>query len=168
VDTIEHGIYIDDEGIEMLKETNRILVPTLAIVDQICEADADHEIPEFGLEKAREAREAHFDAVRRAYDAGATIALGTDFVGPDLVPHGENAVEAVLHVEECEMDPMDTIKTATSEAALTLKQQDVGAIEAGKFADLVALNRNLLEDIRALQDGIATVYRGGERVDSTK
>ena len=66
------------------------------------------------------------------------------------------------------MDPMDTIKTATSEAALTLKQQDVGTVEASKFADLVALNRNLLEDIRAFQDGIATVYRGGERVDSTK
>jgi imidazolonepropionase-like amidohydrolase len=166
VDTIEHGIYIDDEGIELLLETDGVLVPTLAIVDRICEVGADHGIPEFGLEKAREAREAHFDAVRRAYAAGATIALGTDFVGPELVPHGENAMEAVLYVEECGMSPMDALKTATSEAAKTLKQQDVGAIEPGRYADLVALEGDPLDDISALREAIGAVYKGGERVDS--
>lgn len=167
VDTIEHGIYIDDEGIEMLNEAEGILVPTLAIVDRICEVGADHGIPDFGLEKAREAREAHFDAVRRAYDAGATIALGTDFVGPELVPHGENAVEAVLYVEECGLDPMDAIKTATSEAAKTLKERNVGAVEAGRFADLVVLDRNPLDDVRAIQDDVTAVYKSGQRVDRT-
>ena len=165
VDTIEHGIYIDDEGIELLNATDGVLVPTLAIVDRICEHGADHGIPEFGLEKARQAREAHFDAVRRTYEADAQIALGTDFVGPDLVPHGENAVEAVLYVEECGMTPMDAIKTATSEAAKTLKTADVGAIEAGRRADIVALDANPLADITALQDQIAAVYKGGDRVD---
>jgi imidazolonepropionase-like amidohydrolase len=164
VDTIEHGIYIDDEGIEMLLETDGVLVPTLAIVDRICEHGVDHGIPEFGLKKAREAREAHFDAVRRADAAGVTIALGTDFVGPDLVPHGENADEAVLYVEECGMDPMDAIKAATSEAAKALKQQDVGAIEPGRAANLVALEADPLSDIRALTDSIGTVYKHGERV----
>lgn len=165
VDTIEHGIYIDEEGIELLESTDGVLVPTLAIVDRICEVGADHGIPDFGLEKAREAREAHVDAVRRAYEAGATIALGTDFVGPDLVPHGENAVEAVLYVETCGLDPMDALKAATRNAALTLKEQDVGAIEAGRYADLVALDEDPLDDIRALQESIAAVYKGGERVD---
>lgn len=164
VDTIEHGIYIDQEGIELLMQTDGVLVPTLAIVDRICEVGADHGIPEFGLEKAREAREAHFDAVRRAYDAGATIALGTDFVGPDLVPHGENAMEAVLYVEECGMAPMDALKAATSEAAKTLKQQDVGVVEPGRYADFVVLDRDPTEDITALQDSITAVYKGGDRV----
>ena len=165
VDTVEHGIYIDDEGIELLNTTDGVLVPTLAIVDRICEHGADHGIPEFGLEKARQAREAHFDAVRRAYEADARIALGTDFVGPDLVPHGENAVEAVLYVQECGMTPMDAIKTATSEAAKTLKTADVGAIEVGRRADIIALDANPLADITALQDRIAAVYKGGDRVD---
>lgn len=165
VDTIEHGIYIDDEGIEMLNATDGVLVPTLAIVDRICEHGADHGIPEFGLEKAREARDAHFDAVKRAYEAGADIALGTDFVGPDLVPHGENAVEAVLYVEECGMTPMDAIRAATGAAAKTLRTDDVGVIEAGRRADMVALDRDPLDDITALQDGITAVYKGGDRVD---
>jgi imidazolonepropionase-like amidohydrolase len=165
VDTIEHGIYIDDAGIELLRETGGVLVPTLAIVDRICEVGADHGIPEFGLEKAREARAAHVDAVRRADDAGATVALGTDFVGPELVPHGENAVEAVLYVEECGMEPMDAIRAATSRAAQTLREQSVGVIEPGRHADLVALDRDPLDDITALRDSIAAVYKGGERVD---
>jgi imidazolonepropionase-like amidohydrolase len=164
VDTIEHGIYIDQEGIELLMETDGVFVPTLAIVDRICEVGSDHGIPEFGLQKAREAREAHFDAVRRAYDAGATIALGTDFVGPDLVPHGENSMEAVLYVEECGMAPMDALKAATSEAAKTLKQQDVGVVEPGRYADFVVLDRDPTEDITALQDSVTAVYKGGDRV----
>lgn len=164
VDTIEHGIYIDDEGIDLLLETDGVLVPTLAIVDRICKHGAEFGIPDFGLEKAREAREAHFDAVRRAYDAGVTIALGTDFVGPELVPHGENAEEAVLYVEQCGMEPMDAVKAATSEAAKTLKEQEVGAIEPGRFADLLVLDESPLEEIRVLTDSIAMVYKHGDRV----
>jgi imidazolonepropionase-like amidohydrolase len=90
--------------------------------------------------------------------------LGTDFVGPDLVPHGENADEAVLYVEECGMDPMDAIKAATSEAARALKKQDVGVIEPGRAANLVVLEANPLSDIRALTDSVGTVYKHGERV----
>lgn len=164
VDTIEHGIYIDDEGVELLVETGGVLVPTLAIVNRICEHGADHGVPDFGLEKAREAREAHFDAVRRASNAGATIALGTDFVDPPLVPHGENAEEAELYVEECGMTEMDAIKCATSEAARTLKEQDVGAVEAGRYADLVVLDGDPLDDISALRADVAAVYKGGQQV----
>lgn len=145
-------------------ETDGVLVPTLTIVDRICEHGADHGIPEFGLEMAREAREAHFDAVRRAYDAGVTIAPGTDFVGPNLVLHDENAYEAVLYVERGGMDPMDAIKAATSEAAKTLKKQEVGVVEPGRTANLIVLEEDPLAEIRALTDSVAAVYKHGDRV----
>lgn len=96
VDTIEHGIYLDDECIELLNETGSVLVPMLAIVNRICE----HGIPEFDLKKAWEAHKAHIESVRRAYEAGVTVALGTNFVGTELIQHGENAEEMVLCVEK--------------------------------------------------------------------
>lgn len=161
VDTIEHGIYLDDEAIELLNETDGILVPTLAIVNRLCETGADYGVPEFGLEKAREAREAHFESVRRAYEADVTIAMGTDFVGTEMIPHGENAEEIVLYVEEVGMEPMDAIQTATGNAAETVADDDVGTIETGNHADMVALSRNPLDDITAVQDAVTTVYRSG-------
>jgi imidazolonepropionase-like amidohydrolase len=164
VDTIEHGIYIDDEGIELLKERDGTLVPTVAIVHRLVEHGEEHGVQDFGLEKAREARSAHFDAVERAYEAGARIALGTDFCGPDLIPHGENAEEAELYVEEAGMEPIDALKAATSNAAATLKHDEVGVLEAGRYADFVALGANPLDDIRALRESIEAVYKGGECV----
>lgn len=168
VDTIEHGIYLDDECIELLDETDGVLVPTLAIVKRICDHGEDHDIPEFGLEKARVAHDAHIESVRRAYDADVTIAMGTDFVGTDLIPHGENAEELVLYVEEVGMDPMDSIKTATANAAKTVPDTNIGTIEEGNLADLVVLTRNPLNDITAVQDSIATVYKNGQTSEAVE
>lgn len=166
VDTIEHGIYLDDECIELLNETGSVLVPTLAIVNRICEHGEDHGIPEFGLKKAREAHEAHIESVRRAYEAGVTVALGTDFVGTELIPHGENAEEMVLYVEKVGMDPMDSIKTGTANAAETVPESRIGTIEEGNFADLVVLSENPLNDITAVQHAISTVYKEGSVVET--
>jgi len=164
VDTIEHGIYLDEEGIDLLLETDGTLVPTLAIVHRILENGEEHGIPEFGLRKAADAMEAHIDAVKRAHEAGVRVALGTDFCGPDLIPHGENAEEAELYVDEIGMSEMEAIKTATSAAAETLKEPAVGAVESGRFADLVVLDANPLSDIGALRDSVRTVYKGGQPV----
>ncbi len=164
VDTIEHGIYLDEECIELLNETGGVLVPTLAIVNRICEHGADYGVPEFGLEKARDALEAHIESVRRAYEADVTIAMGTDFVGTELIPHGENAEELVLYVDEVGMSPMDSIKTATANAAQTVPDADIGTIEEGKRADLTVLSRNPLSDITAVQDAISAVYKSGQQM----
>ncbi len=164
VDTIEHGIYLDQEGIELLLETGGTLVPTLAIVHRIVEHGDEHGIPEFGLKKAAAAFDAHVDSVKRAHDAGVNIALGTDFCGPELIPHGDNAEEAELYVEAVGMSEMASIKAATSAAARTLKQPTVGAIEPGRYGDLVVLNENPLSDISALRNAVSTVYKGGESI----
>jgi imidazolonepropionase-like amidohydrolase len=165
VDTIEHGFYLDQEAIDLMFETDATFVPTLAIMHRLVTHGADHGVPEYGLEKARDARDAHFDAVERAYEADVPIALGTDFLGPELVPHGENAMEAELLVEEVGMCEMDAIRAGTSVAARTVPDDDIGVVEAGNRADLVALDGNPLDDISVLRDGVAAVYRDGEVVD---
>jgi imidazolonepropionase-like amidohydrolase len=163
VDTIEHGFYLDSEAIDLLLDTDATFIPTLAIMHRLVTEGSDHGVPEWGLEKSREAREAHFESVRRAYEADVPIALGTDFIGPELVPHGENALEAELFVEEIGMSEMEAVQAGTRVAARTVPDRTIGAVSEGMAADLVALESNPLEDISALQE-VETVYRDGERV----
>ena len=161
VDTIEHGFYVDDEAIALFLETDATFVPTLAIMHRIAERGEEHDMPDWGLRKAREAREVHFESTKRAYDAGVPIALGTDFIGPELVPHGENALEAELLVSEVGMSEMDAVRAGTGVAARTVPGDDIGVIEEGRFADLLAPESNPLSDIGALRD-VEAVYKGGE------
>ena len=163
VDTIEHGFYIDDECLELFEETGAIFVPTLSIMHRLVTEGSDHGVPEYGLEKAREARDAHWDATRRAYEAGIPIALGTDFLGPDLVPHGMNALEAELFVEEVGMNEHEAILAGTATAAKTVADDDIGTLESGNHADLVAFDACPLSDIGNLHEPSA-VYKGGEKV----
>ncbi len=160
VDTIEHGFYLDQECLDLFVEHDATFVPTLAIMHRIVTRGADHGVPEYGLRKSREASEAHYEAIERAYEADIPIALGTDFIGPELVPHGENALEAELFVEEIGMDEMDAVKAATSVAARAIGDDDIGTVEQGTAADLVGLGANPLEDISALRE-IETTYRDG-------
>lgn len=164
VDTIEHGFYLDEECLDLFAETGATFVPTLAIMHRLVTEGADHGVPDYGLEKARAAREAHFDSTRHAYEAGVPIALGTDFLGPELVPHGLNALEAELFVEEIGMSEAEAIRAATGVAARTVADDDVGTLEAGNHADLVVFEECPLEDVANLRTP-AAVYKGGERVD---
>jgi len=163
VDTIEHGFYLDSEGIDLFHDTGAVFVPTLSIMHRIVTEGDAHGVPEYGLQKAREARAAHFEAVERAYDAGVPIAVGTDFIGPDLIPHGENALELELLVEECGLDPLDALRGATGVAARTLPDDDVGTLEPGSHADLVVLEGDPTTDIGAVRE-VRTVLKGGREV----
>jgi imidazolonepropionase-like amidohydrolase len=163
VDTIEHGFYLDEECIDLFHETDATFVPTLAIMYRLVTEGADHGVPEYGLEKARRASEAHFEAVERAYEAGVPIALGTDFVGPELLPHGDNALEAELLVEECGIDERDAVRAATGVAARTVADDDLGTLEPGNHADLVVLGSDPTGDVSALRD-VRRVFKGGEAV----
>ncbi len=165
VDTIEHGFYLDEECLNMFADTGATFVPTLAIMHRLVTDGADHGVPEYGLEKAREAREAHFDATKRAYQAGIPIALGTDFLGPDLVPHGQNALEAELFVEEIGMAPYEAIQAGTRVAARTLPEDDVGTLEPDHRADFLAFEADPLSDVSVLGAPDA-VYKDGTRKDT--
>ena len=166
VDTIEHGIYLDEEAIELFHETDGVMVPTLAIVHRICDLGEDFGIPPWGMRKANEVREAHVESTKWAYEEGVKIAAGTDFIGPELVPHGENAMELELYVEDVGMDVEDALYTATGAAKETVADDDIGTLTPGDHADIVALDADPRDDISVLREGIAAVYKGGERADS--
>jgi imidazolonepropionase-like amidohydrolase len=162
VDTIEHGFHLDEECLDRLLETDATFVPTLAIMYRIVTEGEDHGVPEHGLGKARAAREAHFDAVRRAKEAGVPIAAGTDFIGPDLVPHGENALELELLVEEAGFSPDEAIAAATRVAGRTIPD-DVGGLAPGNYADFLVLGGDPRDDIDHVYD-VEAVFKGGDRV----
>lgn len=166
VDTIEHAFYLDESTIELLLEHDATVVPTMAIMDRIVSRGEEAGVPQHGLRKAEVAYEAHTESIRRAYEAGVPIAAGTDFIGPDLVPHGENARELELYVERIGMSGQEAIEAATGVAARTLPDDDLGTIEPGNRADLVAFDGDPLDDIEVVREP-AAVYRGGERVDRT-
>ena len=161
VDTLEHGFYLDEECLDLFHETDATFVPTLSIMHRLVEHGDEHGVPDYGLEKARNAREAHFESVRRAYEAGVPIATGTDFLGPELVPHGENALELELLVDEIGMDEHEVLQSATRVAARTIPADDVGVLEAGAPGDLLALGSDPIADIGAIRD-VEAVYRDGD------
>jgi imidazolonepropionase-like amidohydrolase len=162
--TIEHGFHIDDECIDLLKECGGTFVPTLSIMYRITERGDEHGVPQWGMEKARAARESHVEAVERAYDANVAVAAGTDFMGPELVPHGENAIEMELLVEEIGFSEMDALQAGTRVAARTLPRDDVGSLVSGNRADFVVLQDDPLADISAVKR-VDAVYKDGQRVE---
>jgi imidazolonepropionase-like amidohydrolase len=158
VASIEHGIYLDDEAIEMMLEAGTFLVPTL--LAPIGVLDAPEGVSEASLSKARDTVEIHQDSIRRAADAGVRIAMGTD---SGVVPHGRNASELVQMVA-VGMSPMAAIEAATRVAAENLGESHrLGMIEQGRAADLIALDADPLADIGVFADPdrVTHVWQGG-------
>ncbi len=165
VKTIEHGILIDDEGIEMMLDRDAYLVPTFSIVKRIVQQGHLYGVPEFGLKKAKNYYEIHKENVHKAYKAGVKIASATDFLGCKPVEHGGNAEELQILVNELGFSTMEAIESATQQAANALDiGNEVGSIEKGKFADIIIVNGNPLENIDVLVNtaNIEKVLVGGE------
>jgi imidazolonepropionase-like amidohydrolase len=148
IDSIEHGTFLDDEALEMMKTRGTYYVPTLMAVEGLKERLTDGYLPPQVAAKARLAM-AQLDAtVRKAIAKGVRIAVGTDAT---VYPHGRNATEMVRLVE-LGMKPADALKAATSvDAALLGVAERTGTLEAGKLADIVACPGNPLEDIRQVE-----------------
>jgi imidazolonepropionase-like amidohydrolase len=145
VRTIDHGSYLDEEAVELLKKSGRrtFYVPTLVISEAGLE-----EAPESEKERMRKIREIMLAGFQRALRAGLPIGLATD---APVYPHGKNARELSLRVELGE-SPMSAIVSATSLNAEIMGWSDrVGTVEPGKFADLVAVEKNPLRDITELE-----------------
>ncbi len=163
VHSIEHGIYLDDEAIELMLEHDTFLVPTLLAPAEVVEKGEEVGMPAHAIRKAREVIDVHKDSIRRAHEAGAKIAMGTD---AGVMPHGTNLRELGLMVD-VGMTPMEAIVATTKTAAECLGWQDrVGTVEVGKLADLVIAKTDPLRDIRSLEnrDNVEVVMKGGEVV----
>lgn len=167
VKTIEHGIFTDQECIELMLKNDIILVPTFAVLNNLARIGHLHNVPEYGLRKARETNEIHFKNIKRAAEAGIIIAAGTDFLGPELCMHGTNAIE-LQYLVEVGMTPMAAIVAGTRNSALALgpKGQDLGTLEEGKLADLLIVDGDPLRNIKILQEQkrIEVILIGGKVV----
>ena len=161
VRSIEHGIYIDDEALELMLEHGTYLVPTLvAPLGVLRAADAGVPIPEHVLAKAVDVVETHRDSIRRAAAAGVKIAMGTD---AGVVPHGTNLEELQL-MADLGMSPTDVLVATTKTAAeLMGLDGELGTLEPGKRADLVLVAGDTL-DFTDLPSRIERVYKDGELV----
>src|SRR5688500_13020562 len=159
--SIDHGIYLDDEAIEMMLARGTWLVPTLVAPRGVIDAaDAGASIPEASIAKAREVVEIHSASFARAVEAGVKVAMGTD---SGVTPHGENLRELALMVEGG-MTPMQAIVATTRSAAELMGLEDeLGTLEPGKRADLVVIDGDPL-DVATLADRVESVYQDGTRV----
>ena len=149
VDSIEHGTLMDSEGISLMRKQGTYYVPTLLAGAWVAEkALIEDYYPPFVQTKALEIGPKLQSTFSKAYQAGVKIAFGTD---SGVSPHGENAKEFELMVN-AGMTEKEAILSATLHASLLLgEESNLGSIELGKLADIIAVSGNPLEDIRRLQ-----------------
>jgi imidazolonepropionase-like amidohydrolase len=160
VDSIEHGIYLDEEACELMLERNTALVPTLAYFHRIATLGESHGSPAYAVRKAREVVEAHMKSFALALRKKLRIGMGTDFEGSPLFPHGENGMELELMVQGG-MAAGDVIVAATAtNAAILGIEKKLGTIATGKIADLIAVSGNPLKEISLLRR-VEFVMQGG-------
>jgi imidazolonepropionase-like amidohydrolase len=160
VDSIEHGIYLDEEACQWMRERNTALVPTLAYFHRIATLGESLGSPAYAVDKAKQVVESHLKSFDLAMHMGIRIGMGTDFEGSPLFPHGENGVEFELMVQGG-MGERDVIVAATStNAAILGIEKKVGTIEPDKLADLIAVPGNPLEEISLLRQ-VEFVMQGG-------
>jgi imidazolonepropionase-like amidohydrolase len=159
--SIEHGIYLDDEAIEMMIDYGTYLVPTLVAPTGVKRAaEAGAAIPEAMVRKAEMVIEAHQDSFRRAAAAGVKVAMGTDSA---VTPHGENLLELRL-MEAGGMSPTEVLVATTKTAAeLMGLDGDSGTIEPAKRADLVVVDGDPL-DFAGLRERVEAVFQAGALV----
>lgn len=151
VDSIEHCTFADDEALRKMVAAGTALVPTLCAGEMLFrDPAAVASMPEYLRTRMAEFNDVHLATIKRAHELGVTIAMGTD-AGTPGNHHGLNAQECVILARQAGMTPAESIRSATVNAARLLRQSDqLGSIDVGKHADLVALGTNPLDDIDVL------------------
>lgn len=158
VNSIEHGTYMDSEAIKLMKKFGTYYVPTIMAGQWVGEmAKTDDFFPTLVRPKAAAIGPQIHKTFAMAYKSGVKIAFGTD---SGVSPHGDNAKEFALMVESG-MKPMEAIQSATIEAAKLLKiENELGSLEPGKWADIVAVEGDPLSNINLMQE-IGFVMKAG-------
>lgn len=158
VDSIEHSSLIDEEGIRLAKKHGTFLVMDIYNDTYILQHGAEVGMLPESLEKERQIGQLQRDNFRKAFEAGVRMAFGSDGA---VYPHGDNGKQFAYMVEYG-MTPMEAIQAATVHAAELIGwPEDVGAIRAGRYADIIAVDGNPLEDVRLLEN-VGFVMKGGK------
>ena len=146
VDSIEHGSYMNDEDIAAMKQHGNYFVPTAYLVDWMQE---NGHLPAFYAQKMKDVSVVEKTNAKKAIAAGVKIALGTDAA---VYPHGLNAHELDVYVNQFGMTPLAALQSATLNAADLLGwTAKVGSLEPGKWADIIAVSGDPMKDVRTLQ-----------------
>jgi imidazolonepropionase-like amidohydrolase len=146
VDSIEHGTYVDADDIAEMKKHGTYLVPTLYLITWMRESGR---LPAMFQKKMLDVSAAVLDNQKKAVAAGVKVALGTDAA---VYPHGLNAHEVEVYVTQLGLTPLAAIQTGTLNAADLMGWSDrTGALEPGKWADVIAVEGDPLNDVRILQ-----------------
>jgi imidazolonepropionase-like amidohydrolase len=158
VTSIEHGSFLDEEGVRLMKEHGTFLVPTLSAAETVERAAKSGVLKGLRAEKAFAAAAAIRKSIRMAVANKVQIALGTD---AGVGPHGTNAHEFALMVEWGGMSNMDSIVAGTMNGAKLLGwDKHVGSLQPGKWADIVAVSGDPLADIHAMQNVVFVMKNG--------
>jgi len=160
VDSIEHGHLMDDSSIATLKKNGTYIVPTLYLMDWNRENLGKRNAPDYVVRKMQAVSAVGQDTLKKAFAAGVKVAFGTDAA---VYPHGLNAHEFAVYVR-LGMSPLQAIQTATIHGADLLGwSSKIGTLEAGKWADLIAVEGDPLKDVTTLER-VKFVMKGGEVV----
>lgn len=157
IDSIEHGSFLDEEALRLMKERGTYLVPTLIAGEYAGGRKATRQYPPEIAAKAKAAVEARSASFKNALRLGVNVAFGTDSA---VSPHGRNAEEFALLVEHG-MAPAAALRTSGAGAALLGLDKRLGTLEAGKEADVVAVPGDPLADVKATEK-VLFVMRGGK------
>ena len=166
VATIEHGIWLDGDAIEMMLDGGRALVPTLVAPLWVIRHSEQGRMPAWAEDKGRAVFEDHKASIRLAIDSGVRVAFGTD---TGVGPHGSNGEEFLL-LHELGMSPADCIRSATSVAAEVVGWKgQAGTLAPGAFGDVIGVAGNPLEDLElvARAENVRLVIKAGEVVKRT-
>lgn len=163
VDSIEHGIFMDERCLEEMVKRGTALVATLAAVNRIL-SHADQGVPDYVVEKASRVVERHRQSVRMFHQAGGKLAMGTD-AGTPYNLHGENS-EELEYLVEVGVSPLAALISATRHGAELLELPRQGRIAEGSAADLLVVRGDPSEDITAAsrRENHRAVFKGGVRV----
>jgi imidazolonepropionase-like amidohydrolase len=157
IDSVEHASLIDDEGIRLAKEHGTYLVMDIYNDDYILGKAKEFGLPQENIDKEKMVGRLQRESFQRAVKAGTKMAFGTD---AGVYPHGDNGKQ-FFYMVKFGMTPAQAIRAATTGAAdLIGRAKDVGSIEAGKFADVIAVTGDPLRDVRVLEN-VGFVMKGG-------
>ncbi|HWP44507.1 MAG TPA: amidohydrolase family protein [Blastocatellia bacterium] len=160
VRSIEHGSILDDEAVELFKQKGAYLVPTIYTSEYTLAEGEKNKTPEYAMEKARSLHEMKRQSFLKAVRGGVKIVYGTD---TGIIPQGANARQFAVMVR-WGMPPSQAILSATSVAAEMLgMSKEIGSIDAGRYADLIAVAGDPLSNISTLED-VRFVMKGGKVV----